>query len=201
LAAPPAHRLNDLTGTQLKNVVIDVIVAYTKKSARSYSDIEQDLIALAIEETNESFRASNLGHIKLRLVHAYQTDYTENGSHFDHVWRFADKGDGHMEEVHGLRDKYRADVAILVVEATRLAGCRGVSGCWHQRSQRPTSAAGACSPPPSCCTAPGASRGHDSQWHWRAPLSPTNEGGAARLHFPPCFPSVLRFAMIERRSA
>ena len=121
LAAPPAHRLNDLTGTQLKNVVIDVIVAYTKKSARSYSDIEQDLIALAIEETNESFRASNLGHIKLRLVHAYQTDYSENGTNFDHVWRFADKGDGHMEEVHGLRDKYRADVAILVVDDDK--GC------------------------------------------------------------------------------
>src|SRR6185436_14888856 len=69
LAAPPAHRLTEPTGTQLKNVVIDVMVAYTKKSARSYSDIEQDLIALAIEETNESFRASNLGHIKLRLVH------------------------------------------------------------------------------------------------------------------------------------
>ena len=109
------------TGTQLKNVVIDVMVAYTKKSARSYSDIEQDLIALAIEETNESFRASNLGHIKLRLVHAYQTDYAEDGTHFDHVWRFADKGDGHMEEVHGLRDKYRADVAILVVDDDK--GC------------------------------------------------------------------------------
>ena len=122
LAAPPAHRLNDRTGAQLKNVVIDVIVAYTKKSARNYSYIERDLIALAIEEANESFRVSDLGHIKLRLVHAYQTDYAEEGgTHFDHVWRFADKGDGYMDEVHGLRDKYRADVGILVVDDDK--GC------------------------------------------------------------------------------
>ena len=39
LAAPPVHRLNDRTGAQLKSVAIDVIVAYTKKSARNYSDI------------------------------------------------------------------------------------------------------------------------------------------------------------------
>jgi hypothetical protein len=122
LAVPPPHRLNDKTGAHAKNVVIDVLVAYTKKAASSYSDIEHDLIALAIVEANESFRASNLGHIKLRLVHAYQTAYAEgDGTHFDHVWRFADKGDGYLEEVHGLRDKHRADVGILVVDDDK--GC------------------------------------------------------------------------------
>jgi hypothetical protein len=45
----------------------------------------------------------------------------EEGTHFDHVWRFADRGDGYMEEVHGLRDKYRADVAILIVDDPK--GC------------------------------------------------------------------------------
>ena len=40
----------------------------------------------------------------------------EKGSHFDHVWRFADKGDGYMDEIHKLRDKYRADVAVLIVD-------------------------------------------------------------------------------------
>ena len=79
-------------------------------------DIKRELVDLAIEEGNESFRMSGLGNIKLRLVHAYQTDYVEEGAHFDHVWRFADKGDGYMEEIHGLRDKYRADVAVLIVD-------------------------------------------------------------------------------------
>ena len=92
-----------------------MIVAYTPKAASHYAHIKHELIDLAIEEANESFRKSNLDHIKLRLVQAYQTNYVEQGTHFDHVWRFHDK-DGYMDEIHGLRDKYRADVAVLIVD-------------------------------------------------------------------------------------
>ena len=77
----------------------------------NYADVKRELVDLSIEEANESFRTSGIGHVKLRLVHAYQTDYVEEGAHFDHVWRFADKGDGYMEEILALRDKYKADVA------------------------------------------------------------------------------------------
>jgi Metallo-peptidase family M12 len=104
-----------------KAVVIDVIVAYTPKAASNYGDVKRELVDLAIEEANHSFRMSNLGNIKLRLVHAYQTSYVEEGEHFQHLWRFADRGDGYMEEIHGLRDKYRADVAVLIVDDP--AGC------------------------------------------------------------------------------
>jgi hypothetical protein len=102
-------------------IVIDVLVAYTRKAAAAYADVKRELVDLAIEEANESFRTSGIGHVKLRLVHAYQTDYVEEGAHFDHVWRFADKGDGYMEEVHGLRQKHKADVAILIVDDAK--GC------------------------------------------------------------------------------
>ena len=115
--SPPIQKV----GTQSKNVVIDVIVAYTKKAASNYSDVKRELVDLSIEEANESFRLSGLGNIKLRLVHAYETDYVEEGAHFDHVWRFADKGDGYMEEIHPLRNKYKADVAILIVDDPK--GC------------------------------------------------------------------------------
>ena len=118
---PTARRPEDDSSPKPNDIIIDVIVAYTKKAASGYPDIEHELVDLAVGETNKSFRLSNLGHIKLRLVHAYQTDYVEEGAHFDHVWRFADKGDGYMEEIHGLRDKYRADVAILVVDDPK--GC------------------------------------------------------------------------------
>jgi hypothetical protein len=113
-SAPPARGKSG-------DVTIDVMVVYTKKAALNYSDIERELIELAIEEANESFRISNLGNVKLRLVHAYKTDYVEEGSHFDHVWRLADKGDGQMEEVHELRGKHRADVVILIVDDPK--GC------------------------------------------------------------------------------
>jgi len=102
--------------TAQAGATIDVIVAYTRKSAGYYGDVKRELVDVAVEEANESFRLSNLGNVKLRVVHAYQTDYVEEGSHFDHVWRMADKGDGYLEEVHGLREKYRADVVVLIVD-------------------------------------------------------------------------------------
>jgi hypothetical protein len=115
-AVAPKARATQRGSAAPKDVVIDVIVAYTKKAAGNYSDVKRELIDLSIEEANESFRASGIANVKLRLVHAYQTDYVEEGQHFDHVWRFADKGDGYMEEIHELRDKYRADVAVLIVD-------------------------------------------------------------------------------------
>jgi Metallo-peptidase family M12 len=124
-AANPGKALPARTRTPPhgRDIVIDVLVAYTKKTARNYSDVKRELVDLAIEEGNESFRMSNLGNIKLRLVHAYQTDYEEDkdGEHFDHLYRMVDKGDGYMEEVHGLRDKYHADVVVLIVDDA--SGC------------------------------------------------------------------------------
>ena len=102
-------------------IIIDIIIAYTKKAAANYNDVKRELIDLSIEEANESFRKSGIAQVKLRLVHAYQTDYVEEGEHFLHVWRFADKGDGYMDEIHSLRDKFRADVAVLIVDDSQ--GC------------------------------------------------------------------------------
>ena len=47
---------------------------------------------IEVIEPAESFRMSGIGHIQLRLVHAYQTDYVESGDQFVHLRRFADKG-------------------------------------------------------------------------------------------------------------
>jgi hypothetical protein len=115
------QRVPPTTARPPEDIVIDVIVAYTKKVASNYTDVTRELIELAIEEGNESFRVSGIGHVKLRLVHAYQTDYVEEGHHFDHLWRFADADDGYMEEIHELRNKYRADVAALIVDDPK--GC------------------------------------------------------------------------------
>jgi hypothetical protein len=75
-------------------VVLDVTVAYTKKAAGNYGDITRELVDLAIEEANHSFRNSGLGNIRLRLAHSYQTNYVAEGEHVQHLWRFADRGDG-----------------------------------------------------------------------------------------------------------
>lgn len=111
LVAPPAGR----PGATPKDITIDLLVAYTPQAAQHYTDIKRDLIELAVADVNQSFRNSGIDHVHVRLAHAYETDYVESGSHFEHVFRFADKGDGYMDEVHGLRDQHKADIAALIV--------------------------------------------------------------------------------------
>lgn len=112
---------------------IRVIVAYTKAAASRYTDIETDLIPLAIEDANQSFRSSGISNVTLELAYAYQTDYVESGTHFEHVFRFADKGDGYLEEVHALRDRYKADVGLLIVHDPN--GC-GLAAEVYARPER-----------------------------------------------------------------
>ncbi len=114
------------TEKSLSNVTIDVMVAYTAKAAAHYIDIKDELIDLAIEEANQSFISSGVRNVQLRLVHTYRTGYVESGTHFDHVFRLADKGDGYMDEVHDLRNKYRADIVVLIVDDAN--GCGLAAG-------------------------------------------------------------------------
>jgi hypothetical protein len=121
-AGPPAVRRGEpAEGGENEDATINVIVAYTARAAAKYSDIRRELVALAIEEANHSFHNSGLEHVRLNLVHAHQTDYVEDGEHFDHLWRFADKADGYMEEIHALRVEHQADVAVLIVDDAK--GC------------------------------------------------------------------------------
>ncbi len=115
VTAPPRGDATGAAGGDGK-IEIALIVAYTRAAARHYTDIEKDLIELAVADTNQSFRASGITSVEVKLVHAYQTGYREKGSHFEHVFAFADKGDGKMDAVHRLRDKYKADVALLIVD-------------------------------------------------------------------------------------
>ncbi len=111
----PMSKPEDHAGAA-KDATITLIVAYTKKAASHYDDIKKDLLDVAVAEANQSFRDSGIDNVHVKLVHAYETDYVEKGSHFDHVYRFRNKGDGYMDEIHDLRAKYGADVAALVVD-------------------------------------------------------------------------------------
>ncbi len=80
-----------------KDATINLIVAYTKKAASNYEDIEKDLIDVAIAEANQSFKDSGIDNVHVKLAHAYETDYAEQGSHFDHVYQIPQQG----RRVHG----------------------------------------------------------------------------------------------------
>lgn len=93
--------------------IIDLIVAYTPKAAREAGNINA-LIDLAVTETNRSYAKSGVTP-RLRVVHRYRTNYADSGSMRRDRDRFRINGDGFMDEVHGLRNQHRADVAVLIL--------------------------------------------------------------------------------------
>lgn len=124
---PQPDRVSPLSGAgsgdavAIQEVVIDVMVVFTRKVKTHYLDVRRELVDLAIEEANNSFRLSNLEHVRLKLVHVQETDYVENGEHFDHLYRMVDPGDGYLEDVPLLRDRHNADVVVLIVDDAK--GC------------------------------------------------------------------------------
>ena len=106
------------TGCDDDGSVIDVLVVYTPwaRSSAGGTDAVNALIDLAIVESNTAY-ANSLIDTQLRLVHKALIEYDEAGTYSDHLHRLTEPDDGYMDEVHALRDLYRADmVSLLVVD-------------------------------------------------------------------------------------
>jgi hypothetical protein len=91
---------------------INVIVAYTASAKAQVTDIDA-LIQLAVDEANTSYANSDIS-LRLSLVYKYQISYTESGSYDMDLDRFRTPGDTYMDDIHTLRDTYKADVAVLI---------------------------------------------------------------------------------------
>ena len=106
---------------EAKKITIDLMLLYTKNAADHYIGEPADLLALVIEEANETFERSGLGNISLRLVHTQLIDYDETGGqHFEHLYRLVD-GVGPFKDVRRLRDEKRADIVGLILDSP--SGC------------------------------------------------------------------------------
>ncbi len=68
------------------------------------------LIALA----NEAYTMSGVRH-RMALVARSEVPYTESGDVFTDLRRFSDPSDGHMDEVHPVRERTGADLAHLLL--------------------------------------------------------------------------------------
>jgi hypothetical protein len=124
--AAPAPKVEPISSAELKaleakNIVIDVMLLYTKRAAAHYMLNPEDVMELSIQRVNESFRNSGLGNISLRLVHTQEVDYDEQGSEeFVDLYHMVD-GDGPFKDIRRLRNEKRADVVGLIVDDPR--GC------------------------------------------------------------------------------
>ena len=98
---------------------IKILVAYTAAAKAQVSDI-QGLIELAVAETNTGY--SNSGaDATMTLVHTYQVSYNESNFSTDLAY-FRNNNDGVMDEVHGKRDQYGADVAMIMTNVNDYCG-------------------------------------------------------------------------------
>lgn len=101
------------------NCKIRVLVLYTPNAYNSVSNIKNTILT-AVALTNQSFINSQISY-QIELVYVGQTNYAESGYKTD-LSRFKTVGDGYMDEVHTLRNKYSADVCVLLTYDDDLCG-------------------------------------------------------------------------------
>jgi hypothetical protein len=103
--------------------VIDLLVVYTPnaRSAIGGTTAIQSEITVAVFNANNAYNNSGIG-TQLNVVHMAETNYNESGSYSDHLYRVTNQADGYMDEVHTLRDEYRADMVALIVNDGQYCG-------------------------------------------------------------------------------
>ena len=100
-------------GAEDDGTEIDVLVVYTpsgRRSAGGHQSI-RTLIEMLVQETNQAYSDSGVQQ-RIRLVAATEVDY-ELDSVLDALNHLIDEGDGHLDDVHRIRDRYAADLVLL----------------------------------------------------------------------------------------
>jgi hypothetical protein len=115
---PPVPSFSDTERQALeaKKITIDLMILYTRNVAKHYVRSPQDLLALVVEEFNQTLRNSGLGNITLRLVHTQVIDYDTSGEdQFIQLYAMVD-GLGPFKDVKKLRNEKRADIVGLIID-------------------------------------------------------------------------------------
>jgi hypothetical protein len=105
---------------------VDVMVVYTANAVTAVGGTAamNAKIDLAMQEANQSYSNSNV-NISLNLVHKAQVTYSEgNPANFNLALdRLTNKTDTYIDNVHTLRDTYKADLVTLIVESGSSGTC------------------------------------------------------------------------------
>jgi len=97
--------------------VVDVMFLYTAaaKSRLMGGHIHSE-IELALEEANESYINSDID-FSIQAVYIGEIDYQTSGQSVTDLSRLSRHNDGIIDGVHGLRDQFKADVVVLLVNS------------------------------------------------------------------------------------
>lgn len=103
-----------------KGTRITLLVLYTSKAAQASIDIERDVLLL-VSQLETAFHTPNYIVYPV-LAHSQVVDYQETGVLQTDLNRLTDKSDGYIDEIHSLRDQYKADLVVLLVEDADYCG-------------------------------------------------------------------------------
>lgn len=102
---------------------IDVLVAYTPaaRNAAGGTNAIRAMAASAVASTNTAYENSQIG-VRLRLMHTAEVGYQEGENFSTDLSRLRNATDGYMDEVHQLRQTYKADMVSLINDNTGACG-------------------------------------------------------------------------------
>ncbi len=102
---------------------VDIAVVYTPsaREAAGGTDAVEAEIDLMIAVTNQAFRDSGI-RSRVELVARSETPYTETGVSVTDLRRLRDPEDGHMDEVHAMRERVGADLVHLIPGESDVGG-------------------------------------------------------------------------------
>jgi len=106
-----------LSSKDVRDCKIRVLVLYTM-DVPVFTPYVKNFVLTAVELANDAFIRSNINY-QIELVYAGLTNYAETDTtkadFRKSLRRFRNDGDGYMDEVHSLRDKYSADICVLFI--------------------------------------------------------------------------------------
>ena len=114
--------------------VVDVMVAYTSEAKVETGNIDL-FVQFAMDNAHRTYRNSDINNPRLRLVHKLETSYSEDTHLLEHLNRVTytadDPGpdgnypdaDGYMDDVQDVRDRYGADVVVLILPSSDELAC------------------------------------------------------------------------------
>jgi hypothetical protein len=119
---PPDDGSSAIGGTEvLFPDEMHLLIAYTPAVAAALG-ASLPVFLRASEDVVNDVLQNSLVPFHARVVHTHQLTYVESGNMSTDLSRIRSTSDGHMDEVHALRDAYSADLVALIVQ-TASANC------------------------------------------------------------------------------
>ncbi len=93
---------------------VRVLFVFTQKALNLMSSSMENYAQACIDIANTAYQNSGI-NARLEVAHVYKTAFVENSNDMESsLIAFTETSDGILDEVHGLRDSYSADLCVLI---------------------------------------------------------------------------------------